>query len=583
MSVSTGDSNAMPADAALSAREVGLELDHLPAKSASPQPGPLDVGLELDGLAPIAAPPIEVLTAQVTAPPIEIQIAAPAAPPTVVPRATEVDSLDAAANNQASIWFRARQRWLTRRNTPLISFTTSAVVHCVTFILLGLSTTPITPLAEPVTLIARVDGPTGEPQQMAVDVTIEESTVTETSVPISADSLVAIPQRVSPAASRLVPVETNPLALVSAGELLHSVGGTNSTMAGSLAGRGPVQRAGLIDSEGGTPHSEEAVSRGLRWLQTHQNRDGSWHFNHHDCPACNGQCGQPGSSSSTTAATALALLPFLAAGHTHRTGDYQLTVEQGLYYLRGRGRQVTHGSDFQEGTMYAQGMAAICLAEALGMTGDQSLREPAERAIEFILFAQDKKGGGWRYTPGQPGDMTVTGWQLMALRCGQMNYLKVPAENVKAAVGFLDTMGEDQGATYGYLGPGREPVSTAVGLLSRMYNGWRRDHPPMARGVRYLIGQGPSKDDMYYNFYATQVMHHWGGIEWHDWNNKLREYLIQAQGRQGHETGSWHFVDAHGSSTKGGRLYNTCLAILTLEVYYRYLPIYDKTAVNDSF
>ena len=63
----------------------------------------------------------------------------------------------------------------------------------------------------------------------------------------------------------------------------------------------------------------------------------------------------------------------------------------------------------------------------------------------------------------------------------------------------------------------------------------------------------------------------------------MRDYLVARQASEGHETGSWYFVDAHGSSGKGGRLYNTALSLLTLEVYYRYLPLYDKTAVNDSF
>jgi hypothetical protein len=84
---------------------------------------------------------------------------------------------------------------------------------------------------------------------------------------------------------------------------------------------------------------------------------------------------------------------------------------------------------------------------------------------------------------------------------------------------------------------------------------------------------GPSRDDLYYDYYATQVMHHWGGEPWNTWNGQLRDYLIRTQATQGHESGSWNFLG--GQAARGGRLYNTAMAIMTLEVYYRYLPILD--------
>ena len=83
---------------------------------------------------------------------------------------------------------------------------------------------------------------------------------------------------------------------------------------------------------------------------------------------------------------------------------------------------------------------------------------------------------------------------------------------------------------------------------------------------------------MYYNYYATQVMHHWGGPEWDRWNNVMREHLIRTQIRDGHATGSWDVADRHGSL--GGRLYMTTLALLTLEVYYRHLPLYQKDRIE---
>ncbi len=106
-----------------------------------------------------------------------------------------------------------------------------------------------------------------------------------------------------------------------------------------------------------------------------------------------------------------------------------------------------------------------------------------------------------------------------------------------------------------------------------MYMGWDRDNPALKNGVEYLSKTGPSTKDVYYNYYATQVMHHWGGEEWKKWNLVMRDRLINTQVQEGPGTGSWKPTGGHGS-TQGGRLFETCMSIMTLEVYYRHLPIY---------
>jgi hypothetical protein len=108
-----------------------------------------------------------------------------------------------------------------------------------------------------------------------------------------------------------------------------------------------------------------------------------------------------------------------------------------------------------------------------------------------------------------------------------------------------------------------------------MLLGWPRGERALVRGVSWLETQGPHPNDMYFNYYATQVMHHFGGSPWDHWNRQMRDSLIKTQAQQGHESGSWYFPgDEHGKV--GGRLYATCLAAMTLEVYYRYLPIYES-------
>jgi hypothetical protein len=349
---------------------------------------------------------------------------------------------------------------------------------------------------------------------------------------------------------------------------------------GGLNGRSPGSRAKLAADGGGSRLSEEAVERGLKWLIAHQHDDGSWRF-HFDGLPCGNACRNPGTESTSTGSTALALLPFYGAGYTHHQGPYAEQVSKGLYYLCNRMLVVPQGGDLQEGTMYAQGLATIVLCEAYAMSKDENLRPYAERAVKFVLYAQDGRGGGWRYTPGMPGDTTMTGWQLMALKSARLAGLEVPSSRFFLAGKFLDSVQSERGAAYGYRTTIKRPSTSAVGLLCRMYLGWGRTHPAVREGVLFFDRLGPSPTDMYMNYYATQLMYHHGSAPWDRWNKKMRDYLIQTQATQGHENGSWHFDDQHGNA--GGRLYSTAMSILILEVYYRYLPLFSTRAVDEGF
>ena len=216
------------------------------------------------------------------------------------------------------------------------------------------------------------------------------------------------------------------------------------------------------------------------------------------------------------------------------------------------------------------------------MTKDKSLRRPAQMSLNFIVKAQHK-GGGWRYSPNTKGDTSVVGWQIMALKSGHLSYLTVPANTTRGAERFLDSVQSDSGARYGYDRAGSgSSATTAIGLLCRMYLGWKKEHAALQRGVEFLDKTGPSKGDMYYNYYATQVMHHYGGEKWKKWNRVLRDELVNAQATKGHVKGSWHARGDHGSRS-GGRLYCTAMAAMILEVYYRHLPLYGKQSTEEEF
>ncbi|MFM8709524.1 MAG: hypothetical protein ACKOHK_15950, partial [Planctomycetia bacterium] len=131
--------------------------------------------------------------------------------------------------------------------------------------------------------------------------------------------------------------------------------------------------------------------------------------------------------------------------------------------------------------------------------------------------------------------------------------------------------------------PGNSPPLNAVGLLCRMYLGWKRDHPALKRGAERLAKAGPN-NNLYYDYYATQVLHHIEGEQWVSWNNRMRDMLVKAQAQDGHEKGSWFdgVNGGHGPEV-GGRIYCTSLATMILEVYYRHLPIYGQQSVDEDF
>jgi hypothetical protein len=236
-----------------------------------------------------------------------------------------------------------------------------------------------------------------------------------------------------------------------------------------------------------------------------------------------------------------------------------------------RGRSTPRGFDLHENNMYAQGLATLALCENYGMTGDAAFREPCQGAVDFIVHAQHD-AGGWRYFPKQPGDMTVFGWQLLALESARRSGLHVPPRTMTLAAQFLNACQSSQGSTFGYTEAGAKPVPTAIGWLCRMYYGATRRDAQLVAGVEQLRTWGVSQNDLYFNFHATQVLSQYPGHEWTLWNEQLREQLIATQATAGHEAGSWHMPHEHAHA--GGRLYSTSLATLILEVYYRHLPIF---------
>ena len=359
----------------------------------------------------------------------------------------------------------------------------------------------------------------------------------------------------------------------------------DSTIQGGVTGvpfasRQGDERGRAAQGRGGSPASEAAVERGLAWLAMHQAGDGSWRFDLSGC-RCDGACRDRGNLTSTTASTAIAVLPFLGAGNTHLDGPYRETVSRALYYLLSRMQATPRGGDFSEGTMYGHGVTTLVLAEALGMTGDDLLRRPCREAVRFIETSQDLHGGGWRYLPGQAGDITVTAWQLAAMKSAGLAGVETSSPTIEGVRRFLDSVQANKGAAYGYRTPATKPCTSAIGLLCRMYTGWGDGDEALDRGITILARNRPQPHAIYHNFYLAQALVQSDHPAWPKWNSRNRDQIVALQARHAHQAGSWFFADAE--TAPGGRLAHTALAVLSLEVYYRLLPIYRQEAVGDGF
>lgn len=380
------------------------------------------------------------------------------------------------------------------------------------------------------------------------------------------------------------------------GNLLKGDGGNNGMIAGaSFPGRSGSTKSKLIREGGGNDASERAVAMGLAWLARQQKQDGGWEY-------------EVGQKEHKAAATGMALLPFLAAGETHKPGKngderkYQKTVSAGLGWLMRNCPPSGPNAGRISTNMYEQAIATLPLCEAYGMTKDPVLRPYAQAAINFIQRAQGPNGS-WGYAPGGNGDTSIVGWQIQALQAAKLSKdLVVDDRVIKKAIKFLDLAASgSRKSMYGYndnadARPGT--ALTAVGLLCRYYiDAWGPSHPGMIDGVAGLvknppIGTGQIRN-MYYYYYATQVVHFYEGEDWKNWNEGakgadnvrkggMRDWLVGTQVKKdGANHGSWD-AEAGFFGSSCGRLGTTCMCLLTLEVYYRHLPLYKRGADGNA-
>lgn len=356
--------------------------------------------------------------------------------------------------------------------------------------------------------------------------------------------------------------------------------GRAPTVRFSLTGRSPGRRDALLDAGGGGGETETAVALALEWLVRNQEKSGLWSLRG---PYLDGS-----RQENRLAATAMALLALQGAGNSTRDGGHRDAVQKGWAALLAR--QSPKGTfDFgvlpDAHAMYAHAQATIALCELVAMTDDPEVRQPARRALEYAIAAQ-MPDGGWRYHPPEAnrddrGDMSVTGWYMMALKSGEMAGFVVPSETYDRLERFLDAVFVSDEKGYGYqIMPTQKffqirPALTAEALLCRQYLGWRKDDRRLVAGAALLLREVPKGfdyPDVYAWYYSTQVLHHMEGESWRAWNDWMRTALPESQVDKGREKGSWSPSNDKWGYV-GGRLFMTCLCTCMLEVYYRHLAL----------
>ncbi len=359
-------------------------------------------------------------------------------------------------------------------------------------------------------------------------------------------------------------------------------------------------RSALAYRAGASPASEQAVERALDWLARHQDIDGRWdggtfkdpdgsptqgddNFTVH-CPAgetCFGECAY---GEADTALTGLALLSFLGAGYTQTDGKYARTVSGGLDYLLAaqKGNGDLRGQSRAVG-MYCHAMATIALCEAYALTGEERLRKPVERAVDFLVRSRAKDGLVWRYAPGAAsGDTSILGWVVMVLKSAREVGINVPETTRTGVVTWLSRIasGDAKGLGRYQIASPVTPTMTAEAWACRQFLGVGGPGPASNEAARYLLAHGPKSDpyNLYYWYYGTLAMYQNGGDAWYQWNSQARDEITRRQVVSGHSAGSWAPDDSLYGSL-GGRIYCTALATLSLEVYYRYLRLYDAPTI----
>ncbi len=329
---------------------------------------------------------------------------------------------------------------------------------------------------------------------------------------------------------------------------------------------GALADSGVMKKLGGSKASENAVDKALAFLAENQEEDGRW-----DIRKSGGQAGHDVSS------TAFSLLAFYGRGERHdEKCSYQSVVKKGIDWLINEQDIATgdlRGKRPAGNGMYSHGIGALAMVEAYGVTKDNEIRPYAQAAIDFIADSQHEEGG-WRYRPNERGDLSVSGWFIMALVSAEMSGLNVNKKTMDRAIKFLDRVsGGKDGGSYGYTdSPGKrnsgKNALNAVGFFCSQILGRSPNTKKAFESANIIDAAGFQLNDIYYVYYGTLAAYQHQGPVWEKWLDQMQNKFVSSQLNDG----SWPVGAGHGNQM--GKYIATALVTLCLEAHYRYTPIY---------
>ena len=297
------------------------------------------------------------------------------------------------------------------------------------------------------------------------------------------------------------------------------------------------------------PQVESMYSKGLAYLQKNQQSNGTWLGNYGTEPGVVG----------------LILMAFLAHGDDPNTGVYHQNIALCTEYILGSQNEKT---GYIGNSMYTHGFATLALAEAYGMVDNDRIGPALKKAVDLILSSQAKNPlGVWRYFPeAADGDTTVSGCQMMALFAARNAGLSVPQEALEKAHKYMMSCRTEEGS-YGYTNAQMGRVTlTAIGSLVLSIDK-KKESEEYKKTLAFLRAQLNYREDaypFYFEYYMAQALFHADEALWRQWNERNMRFLYATQ----RADGSW---DAQGAPS-----YATAMALLSLALNYRFLPIYEK-------
>ncbi|OGF44699.1 MAG: hypothetical protein A2452_09205 [Candidatus Firestonebacteria bacterium RIFOXYC2_FULL_39_67] len=358
-----------------------------------------------------------------------------------------------------------------------------------------------------------------------------------------------------------------PLDIVGAG---GGEGGGMGTGIGKGIGAGigifsaRMNRTEMAKKYGGTPMTEAAVNKGLEYLFKKQKSDGSWEVLPKALPAWQATEPQIG-------ITSLAALAFLGAGfRVDSPHKYAKTLQKAIQYIISKQGPTGYiGGD----TMYNHCIAAIALSEALAVGGASNIKANVENATKLIISAQEvdkieAHKGGWRYSPtSKDSDLSVSGWAVMALK--DASYSGILQPEIKAALEYAAQYIIKTKGSYSTIDKtGTTAAGGPIAIFCLTIAGKSND--PLVRSMAANVSMDLSRAYYYHMYYTNLALFQMGGANWETWNKLFREYIVTKQNTDG----SFQFL-GRDYEDKCGFNYTTAMGVLCLEVYYRYLPIYQ--------